>query len=164
VRARTVALVRHRLTALTVLGLLGLAGCGSSSQPARQAPAPPAATTTAAAAVAAPAPVCRHGPRRTVRVIASHGNQKTKFAVTAAAAIPVPSGYAVTVPAVAGGTRRMATWFVDRLRGPQTVTSGNTAALQITNWPLDTLDAEPVRQSQLCATERMRGPGRSLLS
>jgi hypothetical protein len=153
---------RHRLTAVAVLAVLGLAGCGSSAPPDKPAAVPaarPAAATTTSAAVAAPAPECRRVPRRTVQIIASHGNVKTKFAAGAAAAIRVPSGYAVTVPAVAGGSRRMATWFVDRLRGPQTVTSGNTAALSITNWPLDTLATEPVRQSQLCATQRMRGPG-----
>jgi len=160
-RARTVVLVRARLTSVTVLALLGLAGCGSSSQPAEQAPAPRAAATATAdaASTATPAPVCHRVPRGTVRAIASHGNAKTRFAAGGAAAVRVRSGYAVTVPAVAGGTQRMATWFVDRLRAPQTVTSGNVAALQITNWPLDALAAEPVRQSQLCSTQRVRGPG-----
>src|SRR4051794_22354413 len=153
--------MRHRLIAVTVLALLGLAGCGSSSSPSEQrakpAAAAPAATTAAAAST--PAPACHRVPRGTVRIIASHGNPKTRFAASAAAAIHVRSGYAVTVPALAGGSRRMATWYVDRLRGPQTVTSGNAEALQITNWPLDALGAEPVRQSQLCATKRLRGPG-----
>jgi hypothetical protein len=158
-RERTVVLVRPRLTAVTVLALLGLAGCGSSSSP--RATQPPGTSQPAAtqAPAAAAAPVCRHVPRRTVRVIASHGNVKTTFAAGAAAAIPVRSGYAVTVPALAGGTRRMATWYVDRLRGPRTVTSSNTAALQITNWPLDSLAADSVRESQLCAAQRLRGPG-----
>jgi hypothetical protein len=158
-RERTVVLVRPRLTAVTVLALLGLAGCGSSSSP--RATRPPGTSQPAAtqAPAAAAAPVCRHVPRRTVRVIASHGNVKTTFAAGAAAAIPVRSGYAVTVPALAGGTRRMATWYVDRLRGPRTVTSSNTAALQITNWPLDSLAADSVRESQLCAAQRLRGPG-----
>jgi hypothetical protein len=154
--------MRHRLIAVTVLALFGLAGCGSSSpsseQSAKPAPAATPAATTAAAA-SAPAPSCHRVPRGTVRIIASHGNPKTKFAASAAAAIHLRSGYAVTVPAVAGGSRRMATWYVDRLRGPQTVTSGNTEALQITNWPLDALGAEPVRQSQVCAAKRLRGPG-----
>jgi hypothetical protein len=160
-RERTVLLVRPRLTAVTVLALLALAGCGaSSSQRATQPPgSSQPATAQAPAAAAAPAPICRHVPRGTVRVIASHGNAKTKFAAGAAAAIPLRSGYAVTVPALAGGTRRMATWYVDRLRGPRTVTSGNTAALQITNWPLDSLAADSVRESQICAAQRLRGPG-----
>jgi hypothetical protein len=37
--------------------------------------------------------------------------------------------------------------------------SGNVDALRITNWPLDTLGAEPLRQSQLCSTRALRGPG-----
>src|SRR3954469_1876492 len=154
--------MRHRLIAVTVLALLGLAGCGSSSSPSEQRakPAPAAAAPAAATAAAStPAPACHRVPRGTVRIIASHGNPKTRFAASAAAAIHVRSGSAVTVPALAGGSRRMATWYVDRLRGPQTVTSGNAEALQITNWPLDALGAEPVRQSQLCATKRLRGPG-----
>jgi hypothetical protein len=153
--------VRHRLTAVAVLVVLGLAGCGSSSSssPDNKARPAPATQASAAAAPAAPAPECRRVPRRTVQLIASHSGRKTQFAATAAAAIHLPSGYAVSVPTVVGGSRHMATWYVDRLRGPQTVMSGNVEALQLTNWPLNALDSEPVRQSQLCATERMRGPG-----
>lgn len=154
--------MRHRLTAVAVLAILGLAGCGASSRQATHAAPPPAtATATAAASAAAPgsAPACHNVPRRTVRLIASHGNAKTRFDAGGAAAIHTRSGYAVSLVAIAGGSQRMATWFVDRLRAPHTVTSGNVAALQITNWPLDALDSERVRQSQICATQRLRGPG-----
>jgi hypothetical protein len=147
------------MTAVAVLVVLGLAGCGSSAPKPKPAAPPAAAATTTSASVTAPAPVCHRVPRGTVRVIASHGNPKTRFAAGGAAAIHLRSGYAVSVVAIAGGSQRMATWFVDRLRGPHTVSSGNVAALQVTNWPLNALDAEPVRQSQICATERMRGPG-----
>jgi hypothetical protein len=151
----------HRFTAVLILALVGAAGCGggkdgASSTARPVTTAPPAA---AAAASSAPAPACRKVPRTTVRLIASHGNRKTHFQAGAAAAVHVGSGYAVSLPAFAGGSRRMATWFVDDLRAPSTVTSGNVEALQITNWPLDTLGAEPVRQSQICATQALRGPG-----
>jgi hypothetical protein len=143
-----------------VLALLGAAGCGGGSTPAtstatRAAPAATAAGATAAADPA-PAPRCHTVPRTTIRLIASHGNPKTRFDVSAAAAVRVRSGYAVSLPAIAGGTQRMATWFVDRLRAPETVTSGNVQALQITNWPLDSPGAEPVRQSQICAAKNLR--------
>ena len=146
-----------------ILALVGAAGCGGAgdgaSSTARPATTAALTTTTAAAASAAPALRCRTVPRTTVRLIASHGNRKTHFQAGAAAAVHVGSGYAVSLPAFAGGSRRMATWFVDDLRAPSTVTSGNVEALQITNWPLDTLGAEPVRQSQICATQALRGPG-----
>ena len=144
-----------------VLALLGAAGCGGGNGGASSTarPATTAAQASAAAAPSAPAPECRKVPRTTVRLIASHGNAKTRFQAGAASAIRVGSGYAVSLPAFAGGSRRMATWFVDKLRAPATVMSGNVDALQITNWPLDTLAAEPVRQSQLCSTRALRGPG-----
>jgi hypothetical protein len=61
--------------------------------------------------------------------------------------------------AVARGTRRVATWFVDDLRAPQTVTSGNIQALEITNWPLDSLDAGLAGRSRNCVTRNLRGVG-----
>jgi hypothetical protein len=156
--------VRHRLTAVVILALLVAAGCGGGSDRAPTA-APRATTTTAAAAPssaaapAAAAPRCRRVPAGTVRLIASHGNPKTRFAAGAASAVRVRSGYAVSLVAIAGGSRRMATWFVDELRAPRTVTSGNLQALQVTNWPLESLGAEPVRQSQLCTVRALRGAG-----
>ena len=148
-----------------VLAALGLAGCGgggTSPPAATRATAPagaPAATAPAAAADATEAPRCRRVPRTTVRVIASHGTPRTRFAAGGAAAVRVPSGYAVSLVAITGRSQRMATWIVDRLRAPRTVASANVAALNVTNWPLDAPGAEPMRQSQLCATQRMRGPG-----
>jgi hypothetical protein len=146
-----------------ILALVGAAGCGGAgdgaSSTARPATTAALTTTTAAAASAAPALRCRTVPRTTVRFIASHGNAKTRFQAGAASAVRVGSGYAVSLPALAGGSRRMATWFVDSLRAPATVMSGNVDALRITNWPLDTLGAEPLRQSQLCSTRALRGPG-----
>jgi hypothetical protein len=150
--------MRLRLTAVLMPALV-IAACGGSSAP--RASAPPAAQTATAATTAssAPAPACRHVPRGTVRLIASHGTRRTRFAAGAAAAVEVRSGYAVSLVAITGGSRQMATWFVDRLRAPGTVTSGNVEALRVTNWPMSALAAEPVRQSQLCATQRLRGPG-----
>jgi hypothetical protein len=150
--------MRLRLSAVIVPALV-VAACGGSSAP--RASAPPAPTTAAAAtaAPAAPAPDCRRVPRGTMRLIASHGTRRTRFAAGAAAAVQVRSGYAVSVVAITGGSRQMATWFVDRIRTPGTVTSGNVEALRVTNWPMAALGAEPVRQSQLCATRRLRGPG-----
>jgi len=150
------------VTAVVALAALGAAGCGGggASPPAATRAAAPAATTPpAAAAAATDAPRCRRVPRTTVRLIVSHGTSRTRFAAGAAAAVRVPSGYAVSLVAITGGSQRMATWVVDRLRAPQTVTSGNIAALKVTNWPLDAPGAEPMRQSQICATQRMRGPG-----
>jgi hypothetical protein len=154
--------VLRRVTSVVVLTVLGLAGCGGSSPPAttRAAAAPAAAATTpAAAAGATEAPHCRRVPRTTVRLIASHGTARTHFAAGAAAAVRVSSGYAVSLVAITGGSQRMATWVVDRLRAPRTVASGNVAALNVTNWPLDAPGAGPMRQSQVCATQRMRRPG-----
>jgi hypothetical protein len=152
--------MRHRATAVLLLVALGAAGCGgggSSPGAANRAQAP--ATPVATAAGGTPAPACQRVPRGTVRLIASHGTPRTRFAAGGAAAVRLSSGYAVSLVAITGGSQRMATWVVDRLRAPQTVTSGNLAALKVTNWPLDAPGAEPMRQSQLCATERMRGPG-----
>src|SRR3954470_4358034 len=147
--------MRFRLTAVVVPALV-VAACGGSAAPRASAPPGP---QTATAASAAPAPDCRRVPRGTVRPIASHGTPRTRFAAGAAAAVRVRSGYAVSLVAITGGSRQMATWFVDRLRAPATVTSGNVEALHITNWPMAARGAEPVRQSQLCATRRVRGPG-----
>jgi hypothetical protein len=91
-----------------------------------------------------------------VRLIASHANARTRFDAGAAAAVDAGSGYAVSVLAIAGGAPRMATWFVDTLRAPETVTSGNVQALRITNWPLESLAAEPARQSRICAAKNLR--------
>ena len=150
------------MTAVVVLAALGAAGCGgggsSPSTPTRAA-APAATTPAAAAAGATDAPRCRRVPRTTVRLIASHGTARTRFAAGGAAAVRVPSGYAVSLVAVTGGSQQMSTWVVDRLRAPRTVASANVAALRVTNWPLDAPGAEPMRQSQLCATQRTRGPG-----
>jgi hypothetical protein len=152
--------MRHR-AAVLILVALGAAGCGGGS-PSRsaatraQAPATPVAT---AAAGGTPAPACRRVPRDTVRLIASHGTSRTRFAASGAAAVRLPSGYAVSLVAMTGGSQRMATWLVDRLRAPRAVSSGNVAALRIANWPLRAVGAAPARQSQLCATQRMRGPG-----
>jgi hypothetical protein len=147
--------MRLRLSAVIVPALV-VAACGGSHAP--RASAPPAPTTAATAAVA-PAPDCHPVPRGTVRLIVSHGTPRTRFAAGGAAAVELRSGYAVSLVAITGGSRQMATWFVDRLRTPATVTSGNVEALRVTNWPMAALGAEPVRQSQLCATRRLRGPG-----
>ena len=153
--------MRRALTALLALVTLGAAGCGGADSAGTSAPKATPATTIARAVTreATAAPVCHHVPRTTIRVIASHGNRRTRFNVRAAAAVDAGSGYAISVPAVAGGSQRMGTWFVDRLRGPHTVTSGNVEALRVTNWPLDARAAESARQSQLCATMNLRGPG-----
>ena len=152
--------MRHRVTIpVIVLALLGAAGCGggSSSTTATRAAATPA--TTAVPADTTPAPRCRTVPRTTVRLIASHGNPRTRFDASVAAAVDVGSGYAVSLVALAAGRQRMATWFVDRLRAPETVASGNVQALRVTNWPLQSLDSEQVRQSQICAAKTARGVG-----
>jgi len=154
--------VRHRFTALTIVALVGAAGCGGAGGDAGSAtsrPATTAAQATTAAVAPAPAPRCHTVPRTTVRLIASHANAKTRFNVGAAAAIHVRSGYAVSLVALAGGSQRMGTWLVDKLRAPQTVTSGNVQALRVTNWPLDSLEAGVLRQSQVCAARKLRGVG-----
>ena len=150
--------MRHRLTALLILALVGAAACGrgaGSTVPSATTAAPPAP----AAVAATPAPRCHKVPLTTVRLIASHGNPKTRFAAGSAAAVRVGSGYAVSLVALAGGSQRMGTWVVDRLRAPESVTSGNVQALRITNWPLDTLGGPLVRQSQICAARNLRGAG-----
>jgi hypothetical protein len=149
--------MRRALTALLALTAVAAAGCGGADSAGTGAPT--ATSAPRPAPDVTPAPVCRHVPRTTVRMIASHGNRRTRFNARAAAAVDAGSGYAVSVPAVGGGSRRMGTWFVDRLRAPHTVTSGNVEALRVTNWPLDARAAEPARQSQLCATQNLRGPG-----
>ena len=157
---------RWALAGIIGLTVLGAAGCGGGTS----APAPtggsPAAPGTASAprpaAAAAPVtapPRCRHVPRATLRVIASHANPRTRFSVRSAAAIDASAGYAVSVATLAGGTRRVGTWFVDDLRAPRTVASGNTQALQITNWPLEALDAAPAGESRNCVMQNLRGPG-----
>src|SRR4051794_4540526 len=115
--------MRLRLCAVIVPALV-VAACGGSNAPRASAPAP-APTTAAASAAPAPAPDCHPVPRGTVRLIASHGTPRTRFGAGAAAAVRVRSGYAVSVVAITGRSRQMATWFVDRLRTPATVTSGN---------------------------------------
>jgi hypothetical protein len=91
-------------------------------------------------------------------VIASHAPQGAQFNVRSAAAVDAGHGYAVSVATVAGGKRRIGTWFVDDLRAPETVTSGNVQALEVTNWPLESLAADPAGQSRNCATKNLRGP------
>src|SRR3954453_5469708 len=150
--------MRLRLCAVIVPALV-VAACGGSSAPRASAPPATANAAAATAAPGAPAPECRPVPRGTVRLIASHGTPRTRFAAGGAAAVRVRSGYAVSLVAITGASRQMATWYVDRLRAPATVTSGNVEALQVTNWPMSSLAAEPVRQSQLCATQRRHGPG-----
>ena len=116
------------------------------------------AQPAAAASDTAPAR-CRTVPRTTLRLIASHANARTRFNVRTAAAVDAGPGYAVSMAALAGGTRRVATWFVDDLRAPQTVTSGNGQALAISNWPLASLDARLAGQSRNCVTQNLRGVG-----
>jgi ABC-type glycerol-3-phosphate transport system substrate-binding protein len=163
--------VRHRVTtpglkrALAVavgVAALGAGACGGGDS---ASPAPAPTTAAQAAPAAAPAtsssaPRCRKVPGRTVRLIASHANPATRFNARVAAAVKAGSGYAVSLVALAGGTERMATWFVDDLRAPQVVTSSNVQALRITDWPLDSLAPEVARQSGICAAKRLRGPVR----
>jgi hypothetical protein len=152
---------RGALAVAIVLAVAGIAGCGGG-RVSTTASAPPAATTSPAAttaAPAAPAAHCRAVPRRTVRVIASHANPRTRFAAASGAAVPTGGGYAVSLVALAGGRQRMGTWFVDDLHAPRTVTSANAQALAITNWPLETISAEPARESGVCAARNARGPG-----
>jgi hypothetical protein len=151
---------RGALAAATVLAVAGVAGCGGGRD-ATTASVPPPATIASPAATraASPAASCRAVPRRTVRLIASHANPRTRFASGSAAAVRTGSGYAVSLVALAGGTRRMGTWFVDDLKAPQTVTSANAQALAITNWPLQPIAPDGARQSNLCATRNLRGPG-----
>jgi hypothetical protein len=151
---------RGALAVALVLAVAGVAGCGggrdatTASAPPAATTAPPAASTTSSAAVG-----CRGVPRRTIRLIASHANRRTRFATKSAAAVRAGDGYAVSLVALAGGTRRMGTWLVDDLRAPRTVTSANAQALQITNWPLQATAPGPTRESGLCATRNLRGRG-----
>jgi hypothetical protein len=150
---------RGALAVVIVLAVAGVAGCGGGRD-ATTASAPPAATSAPPAATTAPSAVaCRAVPRGTIRLIISHANRRTRFAAGSAAAVRTGDGYAVSLVAVAGGTKRMGTWFVDDLRAPRTVTSANAQALEITNWPLQALAPGPTRQSNLCATRNLRGPG-----
>jgi hypothetical protein len=141
-----------------ILALVGAAACGGSpgSTGSSSTTAAPPAT---AAVASAPVPSCHKVPLTTIRLIASHGNPKTRFAAGSAAAVRVGSGYAVSLVAIAGGSQRMGTWVVDRLRAPESVTSGNLQALRITNWPLDSLGGPLVRRSQVCAARNLRGAG-----
>jgi hypothetical protein len=151
---------RGALAVAIVLAVAGVAGCGGGRD-ATTASVPPAATITPPAATTAvsPAARCRAVPSRTVRLIASHAGRQTRFAAASAAAVGAGDGYAVSLVALAGGTRRMATWFVDDLRAPRTVTSANAQALQITNWPLEAIASQSVRASGVCAARKLRGPG-----
>ena len=165
-RSTSRAGARWALAGIIGLAVLGAGACGGgdpaapSGEPARA----PAATATSAAQPAAAAsdtvPArCRKVPRTTLRLIASHANVRTRFNVRTAAAVDAGPGYAVSMAALAGGTRRVATWFVDDLRAPQTVTSGNSQALAISNWPLASLDASLAGQSRNCVTQNLRGVG-----
>ena len=162
-RSTSTAGARWALAGIIGLAVLGAGACGGgdpaapSGEPAR-APATTAAQPAAAASDPVPAR-CRKVPRTTVRLIASHANVRTRFNARTAAAVDAGPGYAVSMAALAGGSRRVATWFVDDLRAPQTVTSGNTQALEITNWPLASLDANLAGQSRNCVTHNLRGVG-----
>ena len=162
-RSTSTAGARWALAGIIGLAVLGAGACGGgdpaapSGEPAR-APATTAAQPTAAASDPVPAR-CRKVPRTTVRLIASHANVRTRFNARTAAAVDAGPGYAVSMAALAGGSRRVATWFVDDLRAPRTVTSGNTQALEITNWPLASLDANLAGQSRNCVTHNLRGVG-----
>ena len=162
-RSTSTAGARWALAGIIGLAVLGAGACGGGD-PAAPAgePARAPATTAAQPAAAASDPVparCRKVPRTTVRLIASHANVRTRFNARTAAAVDAGPGYAVSMAALAGGSRRVATWFVDDLRAPQTVTSGNTQALEITNWPLASLDANLAGQSRNCVTHNLRGVG-----
>ena len=152
---------RAALAVALVLAVAGVAGCGggrdvtTASPPPAASTASPAASNTSSSAAAA----CRGVPRRTVRLITSHANPRTRFAAGSAAAVRAGSGYAVSLVALAAGRQRMGTWFVDDLRAPRTVTSATVQALEITNWPLEPIAAGPARESGLCATRNLRGPG-----
>jgi len=160
---------RWALAAFIGLSALGIGACGGGS-PATPATAASAAAPTPAASVAAPAaaaaPVdptpaarCRKVPLATLKLIASHANAKTQFHTGSAAAVDAGPDYAVSSVVVAGGRRMVATWAIDELRTPASITSGNAQALQVTNWPLQALDDDPAGQSRLCVTRNLRGPG-----
>ena len=161
-RSTSRAGARWALAGIIGLAVLGVGACGGgdpaapSGEPARA----PATTAAQPAAAAGTVPArCRRVPRTTVRLIASHANARTRFNARTAAAVDARPGYAVSMAALAGGSRRVATWFVDDLRAPQTVTSGNSQALEITNWPLVSLDANLAGQSRNCVTHNLRGVG-----
>jgi len=161
-RSTSRAGARWALAGIIGLAVLGVGACGGgdpaapSGEPARA----PATTAAQPAAAAGTVPArCRRVPRTTVRLIASHANARTRFNARTAAAVDAGPGYVVSMAALAGGSRRVATWFVDDLRAPQTVTSGNSQALEITNWPLVSLDANLAGQSRNCVTHNLRGVG-----
>ena len=165
-RSTSRAGARWALAGIIGLAVLGAGACGGGdpAAPSGEAAPAPAATTAAAAQPAAAAsgtaPArCRRVPRTTLRLIASHANARTRFNARTAAAVDARPGYAVSMAALAGGTRRVATWFVDDLRQPQTVTSGNSQALEISNWPLASLDASRAGESRNCVTQNLRGSG-----
>ena len=165
-RSTSTASARWALAGIIGLAVLGAGACGGGdpAAPSGEAARAPAATATTAAQPAAAAsdtvPArCRKVPRTTLRLIASHANVRTRFNVRTAAAVDAGPGYAVSMASLAGGTRRVATWFVDDLRAPQTVTSGNSQALAISNWPLASLDASLAGQSRNCVTQNLRGVG-----
>ena len=163
-RSTSRAGARWALAGIIGLAVLGAGACGGgdpaapSGRSSARAPATTAAQPAAAASDTAPAR-CRKVPRTTLRLIASHANARTRFNVRTAAAVDAGPGYAVSMASLAGGSRRVATWFVDDLRAPQTVTSGNSQALEITNWPLASLDASLAGQSRNCVTQNLRGVG-----
>jgi hypothetical protein len=158
---------RWALAGIIGLSAVGLGACGGDNggAGAMAAPASSSASAPAASAPAAvpadapPAARCHKVPVGTLRLIASHASSKTKFHVTSAAAVDAGPGYAVSSVVFAGGRRMVATWAVDRLRTPTSVTSGNAQALEVTNWPLQALAADPAGQSRLCVTRNLRGPG-----
>jgi hypothetical protein len=164
-RSTSRAGARWALAGIIGLAVLGAGACGGGdpAAPSGEAARAPAATASApqpAAAASDTAPArCRRVPRTTLRLIASHANARTRFNARTAAAVDAGPGYAVSMAALAGGTRRVATWFVDDLRQPQTVTSGNVQALQISNWPLVSLDARLAGRSRNCVMQNLRGVG-----
>jgi hypothetical protein len=167
-RSTSRAGARWALAGIIGLGVLGVGACGGgdaaapSGGPARApatTPVTPSAGSGAAQSAVTAAPRCRKVPRTTLRLIASHASARTRFNAGTAAAVHARAGYAVSMAALAGGTRRVGTWFVDDLRTPQTVTSANTQALEITNWPLESLDAALAGQSRNCVTRNERGVG-----
>jgi hypothetical protein len=143
--------------AVVVVGACG--GGSPSGSPPPTGTSPASTSAVASSSAVAAAAHCRRVPRRTVFLIASHAPREARFNLHSAAAVDAGGGFAVSVATVTGGTRRIGTWFVDDLRAPRAVTSGNVQALQVTNWPLEALAAEPAGQSRNCATKALRGPG-----
>jgi hypothetical protein len=160
---------RWALAAIIGLSALGAGACGgdgaggggrdASAATSAAAPAPAAGTSAAAPADSTPAARCRKVPVATLKLIASHASAKTTFHIKSAAAVDAGPDYAVSSVVFAGRRRMVATWAVDRLRTPTSVTSGNAQALQVTNWPLQALADDPAGQSRLCVTRNLRGPG-----